>query len=288
MQRGQDFINQLLEMYNRNTNNDKNEIAQKTAEFIDERIGIISKELGSTEADLETFKRDAGITDLSSDAQIALTSNAEYEKKQVENRTQISLVEDLKKYLGHNEYEILPSNVGLKDITLAAQIDRYNEMLIERKRLLRTSTENNPAIINLDTSIRATKANVQATLEGTLQGLFITKADLDREAKRYMRRISDAPGQERQYVSIARQQEIKAGLYLMLLQKREENAIMLAATANNAKIIDDAIADVIPVSPKRSIIYLAALCLGIAIPVVVIYLIDLTKFKIEGRADVEN
>lgn len=288
LQRGQDFINQLLEMYNRNTNNDKNEIAQKTAEFIDERIGIISKELGSTEADLETFKRDAGITDLSSDAQIALTGNAEYEKKQVENRTQISLVEDLKKYLGHNEYEILPSNVGLKDITLAAQIDRYNEMLIERKRLLRTSTENNPAIINLDTSIRATKANVQATLEGTLQGLFITKADLDREAKRYMRRISDAPGQERQYVSIARQQEIKAGLYLMLLQKREENAIMLAATANNAKIIDDAIADVIPVSPKRSIIYLAALCLGIAIPVVVIYMIDLTRFKIEGRADVEK
>ena len=288
LQRGQDFINQLLEMYNRNTNNDKNEIAQKTAEFIDERIGIISKELGSTEADLETFKRDAGITDLSSDAQIALTGNAEYEKKQVENRTQISLVEDLKKYLGHNEYEILPSNVGLKDITLAAQIDRYNEMLIERKRLLRTSTENNPAIINLDTSIRATKANVQATLEGTLQGLFITKADLDREAKRYMRRISDAPGQERQYVSIARQQEIKAGLYLMLLQKREENAIMLAATANNAKIIDDAIADVIPVSPKRSIIYLAALCLGIVIPVVVIYMIDLTKFKIEGRADVEK
>ena len=288
LQRGQDFINQLLEMYNRNTNNDKNEIAQKTAEFIDERIGIISKELGSTEADLETFKRDAGITDLSSDAQIALTGNAEYEKKQVENRTQISLVEDLKKYLGHNEYEILPSNVGLKDITLAAQIDRYNEMLIERKRLLRTSTENNPAIINLDTSIRATKANVQATLEGTLQGLFITKADLDREAKRYMRRISDAPGQERQYVSIARQQEIKAGLYLMLLQKREENAIMLAATANNAKIIDDAIADVIPVSPKRSIIYLAALCLCIAIPVVVIYMIDLTKFKIEGRADVEK
>lgn len=288
LQRGQDFINQLLEMYNRNTNNDKNEIAQKTAEFIDERIGIISKELGSTEADLETFKRDAGITDLSSDAQIALTGNAEYEKKQVENRTQISLVEDLKKYLGHSEYEILPSNVGLKDITLAAQIDRYNEMLIERKRLLRTSTENNPAIINLDTSIRATKANVQATLEGTLQGLFITKADLDREAKRYMRRISDAPGQERQYVSIARQQEIKAGLYLMLLQKREENAIMLAATANNAKIIDDAIADVIPVSPKRSIIYLAALVLGIAIPVVVIFLIDLTKFKIEGRADVEK
>ena len=288
LRRGQDFINQLLEMYNRNTNNDKNEIAQKTAEFIDERIGIISKELGSTEADLETFKRDAGITDLSSDAQIALSGNAEYEKKQVENRTQISLVEDLKRYLSHSEYEVLPSNVGFKDAALATQIDRYNEMLIERKRLLRTSTESNPAIVNLDTSIRATKANVQATIEGTLQGLFITKADLDREAKRYMRRISDAPGQERRYVSIARQQEIKAGLYLMLLQKREENAIMLAATANNAKIIDEAIADDIPVFPKRGIIYLVALVLGFVIPVAVIFLVDLTKFRVEGHADVEK
>ena len=288
LQRGQDFINQLLEMYNRNTNNDKNEIAQKTAEFIDERINIISKELGSTEANLENFKRNAGITDLTSEAQIALTGNAEYEKKRVENRTQISLIEDLRKYIRGNEYEVLPSNVGLQDAALVATIERYNEMLVERKRLLRTSTENNPAIVNLDTSIRAMKLNVQATLDGTLQGMLITKADLDREASRFSRRISDAPGQERQFVSIARQQEIKAGLYLMLLQKREENAIALAATANNAKIIDEAIADDIPVSPRRKLIYLIALVLGVGIPVGIIYLIGLTKFKLEGRADVEK
>lgn len=288
LQRGQDFINQLLEMYNRNTNNDKNEIAQKTAEFIDERINIISKELGSTEANLENFKRNAGITDLSSEAQIALTGNAEYEKKRVEIRTQISLIEDLRKYIRGNEYEVLPSNVGLQDVALVATIERYNEMLVERKRLLRTSTENNPTIINLDTSIRAMKLNVQATLDGTLQGMLITKADLDREASRFSRRISDATGQERQFVSIARQQEIKAGLYLMLLQKREENAIALAATANNAKIIDEAIADDIPVSPKRRMIYLIALVLGVGIPVGIIYLIGLTKFKLEGRADVEK
>lgn len=288
LQRGQDFINQLLEMYNRNTNNDKNEIAQKTAEFIDERIDIISKELGNTEANLENFKRNAGITDLTSEAQIALTGNAEYEKKRVENRTQISLLEDLRKYIRGNEYEVLPSNVGLQDAALVATIERYNEMLVERKRLLRTSTENNPAIVNLDTSIRAMKSNVQATLDGTLQGMLITKADLDREANRFSRRISDAPGQERQFVSIARQQEIKAGLYLMLLQKREENAIALAATANNAKIIDEAIVDDIPVSPKRKIIYLIALVLGVGIPVGIIYLIGLTKFRLEGRADVEK
>ena len=288
VQRGKDFINKLLEMYNINTNNDKNEVAQKTAEFINERISIISKELGSTEKDLESFKRGAGITDLTSDAQIALTGSAEYEKKRVENQTQINLLQDLQKYMRNEGYEVLPSNIGLQDVNLAAAINRYNDVLVERKRLLRTSTENNPTIINLDTSISAMKENVQVSLDRVLRGLFITKADLDREANRYSRRISEAPGQEREFVSIARQQEIKAGLYLMLLQKREENAITLAATANNAKIIDDAIADDAPVSPRSKITYLIALILGVGIPVGVIYLLELTKFKIEGRADVEK
>ena len=287
-QRGKDFINKLIEVYNINTNNDKNEVAQKTAEFIDERIAIISKELGSTEQDLETFKRTAGITDLKSEAEIALTGNAEYEKRRVENQTQISLVKDLQRYLQGNEYEVLPSNVGLQDAALAAAIAKYNEMLMERNRLLRTSTENNPTIINLTSSIHAMRANVVASMDATLKGLQITKADLQREAKRFSQRISDAPTQERQFVSIARQQEIKAGLYLMLLQKREENAITLAATANNAKIIDAAIPDEAPVAPKKMMILLAALVFGFGLPVGIIFLISLTQYSIEGRADVEK
>ena len=287
-QRGKDYIDKLLEMYNVNANNEKNEVAQRTAEFIDERIGIISKELGSTERDLENFKRSAGITDLTSGAQIALAGNAEYEKKRVENQTQINLVMDLQRYLQGTEYEVLPSNVGLQDAGVAGAIDRYNEMVSERNRLLRTSTESNPAIVNLNASIRAMRGNIQTTLDATLKGLEITKTDLVREAGRYSRRISDAPTQERQFVSIARQQEIKSGLYLMLLQKREENAIVLAAIANNAKIIDEAQAEGAPISPKRMTIYLAALVFGIGIPVGIIYLIGLTKFKVEGRADVEK
>lgn len=290
IQRGQDFINKLMEMYNRNTNNDKNEVAEKTREFINERIKIIDEELGNTEEKLETFKRNAGLTDISSDAQLAVSGNAEYEKKRVENGTQINLVRDLAKYINNplNEYEVLPSNIGLTDNGLTTQLERYNELVIERKRLLRTSTENNPMIINLDMSIRAMKANVKAAIDGTLQGLLIVKADLDREASRFSRRISDAPGQERQYVSIARQQEIKAGLYLMLLQKREENAITLAATANNAKIIDEPVAEGGPVSPKPKMIYMIALVLGVGLPVGIIFLTSLTKFKIEGRGDVEK
>ena len=290
IQRARDFINKLMEMYNRNTNNDKNEVAEKTREFINERIKIIDEELGSTEDKLEAFKRNAGLTDISSDAQLAVSGNAEYEKKRVDNGTQINLVRDLIKYINNplNEYELLPGNIGLSDAGLTTQIGRYNELIIERKRLLRTSTESNPMIVNLDTSIRAMKSNVQAAINGTLQGLLIVKADLEREAGRFSRRISDAPGQERQYVSIARQQEIKAGLYLMLLQKREENAITLAATANNAKIIDEPVATGGPLSPKPNMIYMIALVLGVGLPVGVIFLIGLTKFKIEGRGDVEK
>ncbi len=290
IQRAQDFINKLMEMYNRNTNNDKNEVAEKTREFINERIKIIDEELGSTEDKLEAFKRNAGLTDISSDAQLAVSGNAEYEKKRVENGTQINLVRDLTKYINNpsNEYEVLPGNIGLEDNGLTTQIERYNELVTERKRLLRTSTESNPMIVNLDTSIRAMKANVQAAINGTLQGLLIMKADLDREAGRFSRRISDAPGQERQYVSIARQQEIKAGLYLMLLQKREENAITLAATANNAKIIDEPVASGGPLSPKPKMIYMIALVVGVGLPVGIIFLIGLTKLKIEGRGDIEK
>ena len=289
-QRGVDFINKLIEIYNRDANDDKNEVASKTAEFIDERIKIINGELGTTEKELETFKRDAGLTDLKSDAQLALSENSEYEKKRAENSTQLRLVQFLSEYANNPDhaYEVLPVNVGLTDTGLTELINRYNEMLLERKRLLRTSSESNPVVVNLDASIRAMRSNVQTTILSVQKGLMITKADLERQAGKYAGRITSAPGQERQLVSISRQQEIKAGLYLMLLQKREENTITLASTANNARIVDEAQAELFPVSPKGKLIYLIAFVLGIAIPVGIIYIIELLRYKIEDRSDVKK
>ena len=289
-QRGVDFINKLIEIYNRDANDDKNEVASKTAEFIDERIKIINGELGTTEKELETFKRDAGLTDLKSDAQLALSENSEYEKKRAENSTQLRLVQFLSEYANNPDhaYEVLPVNVGLTDTGLTELINRYNEVLLERKRLLRTSSESNPVVVNLDASIRAMRSNVQTTILSVQKGLMIIKADLERQAGKYAGRITSAPGQERQLVSISRQQEIKAGLYLMLLQKREENAITLASTANNARIVDEAQAELFPVSPKGKLIYLIAFVLGIAIPVGIIYIIELLRYKIEDRSDVEK
>lgn len=289
VERARDYLTRLVAIYNSDTNEDKNEVAARTAEFIDERIRIINAELGTTEQELADFKQQAGLTNLSADAELALKENSAYSQKQAENATQIRLVEFLRSYINDpgNAWEVIPSNVGLTDDNLSAQIDKYNQLLIERKRLLRTSSENNPAVVTLDESIRAMRANVVTTVESVEKGLQITRADLNRQAEKYSSRISNAPRQEKQLISISRQQEIKANLYLMLLQKREENAITLAAIANNGRIINTPMAAPGPIAPKSKTFYLVAVLLGIAVPVSVIYTRNLFRYRIESRADVE-
>ena len=288
--RGEDFINKLVEIYNRDANDDKNEVAQNTARFIDERIAIINQELGTTEQELESFKRESGLTDLSSDAKLAIAEKSGYEKLCVENGTQLNLIKYLSDYLNkpENANTTLPVNVGLDDEALTSLISQYNALILERNRLRRASSDSNPVVRRLDSNIDDMHASLLTTINSVYKGLLITKADLDRQAGKYAGQISNAPAQERRFVSIQRQQEIKAGLYLMLLQKREENNIALAATANNAKIIDDALADDVPISPNKKIIYLAALVLGFGIPVAVIYTLSLLSYRIEGHSDVER
>lgn len=288
--RGVDFINSLVANYNQDANDEKNEVARKSAEFIEDRLAIINSELGSTESELAEFKQRSGLTDLTTDAKIALEESTKYEQQKIQNATQISLVEFLQNYINNpaNDNEVIPANVGLQDANLTSVIDQYNTMIIERKRLLRTSSENNPAVINMNTGIEAMRKSVHTTVQSVLKGLQIAKADLDRQAKRLENRISDAPQQEKEFLTISRQQEIKATLYIMLLQKREENAITLAATANNGRIIEKPLPDKYPVSPKKSIIALAALILGLGLPIGFVYVRDLLKYKIETRADVEK
>lgn len=287
--RGTDFLNTLVALYNRDANDDKNEVASRTAEFIDTRIQIINQELGTTESQLASYKQKAGLTDLSSDAQLALKGNAEYAQKQAENATQLRLVQFLKEYIDNpaNQMEVIPSNIGLSDNALATVIGQYNEMLTERKRLLRTSNESNPAVVNLDASLQATRKNVQTSVSSVLKGLEITRHDLESQARKFEGKISNAPTQEKELLSITRQQEIKASLYLMLLQKREENAITLAATANNGRMVEEPLADGI-VAPRSKTYYILAFILGLGIPIAVIFLRNLLRFKIENRTDVEK
>ena len=287
--RAEDFINQLVKVYNQDANDEKNEVAKKTAEFIEERISIINSELGSTENELATFKQRSGLTNLTSDAQMALQEKSRYEQRLTENATQLSLVQDLHNYLQdiNHLHEVIPANIGLQDANLKAVINQYNTLIAERKRLLRTSSENNPAVINMNSSIDAMRTNVQTSIGSVLRGLQITQRNLQREANRYMGRISDAPNQEKEFMTIQRQQEIKATLYILLLKKREENALTLAATASNGRIIE-APASGGPIAPRKKMFWLTALMLGIGLPIGIIYLMDMLKYKIENRMDVEK
>lgn len=289
IRRGQDFLNTLVTIYNDDANEDKNQVALHTAQFIDERIAVINDELGVTETELADYKQRAGITDLSADAQRALQGSSEYEQKRAENANQLRLVADLRAYLENpvNRDEVIPANVGLTDNGLVNIVNQYNELMIERKRLLRSSKATSPAVINLDEAIAATRTTVLTTVANVERTLQITRNNLALEAGKYRTRISNTPRQEQELRNISRQQEIKAGLYLMLLQKREENAITLAAKANNGRMVESPRVSGY-VSPNKRNFYLMALVLGLGIPVGGIWLLRLFRFKIEGRSDVER
>ena len=287
--RGTDFLNKLVELYNEEGNNDKNEVAAKTAEFIDERINIINRELGTTESELASFKQRAGVVDIASDATQAAGEQASYERAYAENEVQLSLTNHLKNHIlnSENQYEVIPANIGLTNGDLNTVVERYNEMLIERKRLLRTSHEDNPAVQSLNASIEVMRTSVMAAIQTAEKGLLINRQALKDQTRKFAGKVSDAPVQEKEYLSMSRQQEIQANLYLMLLQKREENNITLASTANNARVIDEPLAGG-QVSPQSSQIYMLALVLGLGFPVGILFLWGLLQFKIKTRADVER
>ena len=288
--RGVDFVNRLVAFYNQDANDEKNEVAQKTAEFIEERIGIINHELGAAESELADFKQRSGLTDLTNDARLALQESSKYEQQRVENATQIRLVQYLYTYINNpvNREEIIPANVGLQDQNLTRVIEQYNTMIVERKRLLRTSSETNPAVINMNAGIDAMRRSVETTVNSVLQGLQIAQKDIERQATKFEGRISNTPKQEKEFMTISRQQEIKATLYIMLLQKREENAITLASTANNGRIVEEPLPGKDPVAPRKLVFLLAAFVVGLFVPVGIIFIVELLKYKIENRGDVEQ
>lgn len=285
--RGADFLDKLVELYNLNAIEDKNKVAMNTSVFIEERIKIISKELGSSEREIENYKKREGLTDISSNASLFMKEGTEYEKRQVQNETQLNLIRFLREYM-KEENKVLPTNIGISDAALLSQINKYNELLLDRNRLLRTTSDNNPIVVSKNAMIEALHENIQTLIANLEDGILITQKDLDRQAQKYKAQAGNIPTQERKYVEIDRQRQIQSSLFLILLQKREENALAMAATTNKAKIIDESLADPAPIAPKRNLIYLVALILGLAIPVAVLYIRELFNVTFSSSVDLER
>ena len=201
--------------------------------------------------------------------------------------TQLELLRSISDYINDpaNKYQLLPSNVGLADASASSFITKYNEVALERTHLLRTSSENSPVVTPLTAQLDELLTSIRRAIKQAHHAAEIQRNDLQRQYSLYNQQIQSTPQQERILTQIGRQQEVKSGLYLMLLQKREENSISLAATADKGKLIDDP-TFLGQVSPKPSMIMLIALVLGLAIPAGILFLIEFFRYKIEGHDDV--
>ena len=287
--RGMDYLNQLVICYNRQANEDKNEIATRTEAFINGRLEKINAELGNTESQLESYKKRNRMVELTIDSKQAVTSQDAAAQKLVDANTQVELMNSIMRYMQQpaNHYQTLPSNVGLTDPSATALIAKYNETVLERNRMLRTASENSPSVTPLTSQLDELSRSIKRAMIQAKRNLEIQRSTIAGLYNRYQNDIANTPSQERILTQIGRQQEVKSGLYLMLLQKREENSISLAATVDKGKLID-APAYAGQISPKRSIIMFVFFILGLAIPSVVLFLINFFKYKIEGHDDVEK
>ncbi|PJR03965.1 GumC family protein [Avrilella dinanensis] len=287
-EKGSDYLNHLVAIYNEQSIFEKRIVSKNTADFISNRLDIIAVELGDVEKDVEQYKNINQIADLETEVRLSLQKLNEFQKSVIENEVQIKITQDLINYLKSSEpYDLIPANYAQGNIV----VDEINKMIIERDRLLsspRGATENNPRIVQAGVQITELKANVLNSLNQQLSNLKITRNDLKQKENEINTKIAQTPRQEREFRIIDRQQKVKEALYLYLLQKREETNITMAATELNAKVIDVAIPVTKAVSPKKMIILLAAVILGLLIPFIVIYVINLLDTKIKTRLDIEG
>ena len=280
-----DVLSQINICYNRQANADKNEVARRTEEFINDRMAKINQELGTTEGQIESFKRQNAITDLGDASQSVQMSN-EFSARLSEANSKVQMLDYLREYVNNpgNKYQIIPSNVGLTDGASTSLINSYNQAVQDRNRLLKAASEQAPQVQTLTATIDELQSSIQTALMQARRSADINRQGIQSQYSKFQGRISAAPVQERVLAQVGRQQDVKSTLYMLLLQKREENSIALAATADNGKLIDEPLFEG-KVSPKTLVILLAALLLGFAVPALIIWLISFFRYKIEGHED---
>ncbi len=281
-------INKLVEEYNRVSIDEKKFKSNNTANFINKRIDLISSDLSDVDDEIERFKTGNKLTNITSEADLYLNSNAQTEQELANSRTEYNMVNYMKNEISDESFARIPSNVGLTDGSINSMAKKYNELLDERSRLLKSSNEKNPIIVNLDQQINNIKGSLKQSLNNSVKSIGLRIKSLENQSSKLSSKIYAVPGQVRKSRDIEREQGIKESLYLYLLQKREEATISLISTSPNARIVDSAHSKGLPVSPNKPIVYLASLIIGCSIPFGVLYLKDILDNKIHNKEDLQE
>ena len=289
-ERDKALLHQMIEQYNMNAIVDKNLLATNTAAFIDERLAIISKELGEAEEAVSDYKEKNNIADLKAQANLFLQASSQEQRALAEIETQLSLVDYIDDFLRDEtkRNSLIPANIGVTDASLSSGLSEYNALQLQRMRILRTATEDNPVIEQMNAQLATMRQNIMETIGSVRESLKIRQRSLQAQDTKFNRQIQDAPEREREYVRVLRQQKIKEQLYIYLYEKREENALMLAATTMPAKILDMPQRDVRSQSPKLIKLLVICIFLGLMIPAGLLYLYVLFNDTIDDAKEFEQ
>lgn len=289
VQRSKDILNKLLDVYVQSSLNDKNSEASNTLKFIENRLGLITGELGDVEKNVESYKTNQGITDISAESQLFLENIKENDSKLNEVNTKISILESVDNYIQNaGDGAVAPATYMIDDPVLVSLLTKFNELELQRERYARTTSPNNPLLQTINTQLEGTRQSIRENVQNLKRGMAVTKRNLEGINTRFSAGLRSIPKKEREFVGIKRQQSIKEELYLYLLQKREETALAYASTVTDSRLIDAPIATFKPIRPKKMLIWAGACAAGVLIPIFIINLLFVLNNTVQRREEVER
>ena len=288
-QRAEDVLRMIINVYNENWIKDKNQITTSTNEFIADRLRIIEEELGNVDESITSYRSTHRLPDINSAAQMDMQLSAQAGQHVMELQNQLSIARFLQSDIrGASAGSLLPANVGLNDAATQSQISQFNTTMLQRNRLVESSSEENVLVLDLDRQLAALRSNILSSLDNYIRSLNVQIQSSQQAQRSSQARVSDIPLQAGQLLSDERQQKVKEELYLFLLQKREENELSQAFTAYNTRVVTSPNGSNAPIAPNKKMIYLIAILLGLAIPFAWFYLKEVLNTSVRGRKDLEN